>query len=377
MLIIDDTTLRDGEQTPGVSFTRKEKLDIAKRLDAIGVQEIEAGIPVMGKYEKDTFTAICNLNLNARIIAWNRALISDVKESIEAGATSIEISLPVSDIQIQSKLKKSRNWILEQLKCVLDFCKNKNIYVSVGGEDASRAEIDFLLEYVNTIKQYGGNRFRYCDTIGILDPFKTFEIISTLNRTIDLDIEIHTHNDFGMATANALAAIKAGATHVNTTVIGLGERAGNAPLEEIIMASRHVHKMEDQFDAKQIRSLSKIVSKASGRTLEPHRPVIGNLMFTHESGIHVDGVLKNPKNYEPFDPAELGMKRKLLVGNQSGLNGLKYEMEKIGVKLKGMQLALMLHEAKKESSRLKKSLSHSDLIRLYENLKSCTYFKVA
>jgi len=369
-VIIDDTTLRDGEQTPGVSFTLNERIEIAKRLDKIGVQEIEAGIPVMGKTESKMFEKIVGLDLNARIIAWNRALIGDVKASIDAGAKSIEISLPISDIQIKGKINKTRDWIINQLKSVLDYAYSKGLYVSVGGEDASRADIEFLIEYVKTIKNHGGKRFRFCDTVGVLDPFKTYEIVRKIKESADIDIEVHTHNDFGMATANALAAIKAGATHVNTTVIGLGERAGNAPLEEVIMASRHVYDHKNDFDTKKLRALAEFVAKASGRKIEPQRPVIGDFMFTHESGIHTDGVMKSPKNYEPFDPSELGMKRNLVFGNQSGSSVLKYILEKEGIFLENWQLSGLLREAKNLARRNKSILKKREIIGLYNDIKA-------
>ena len=369
-MIIDDTTLRDGEQTPGVAFSRKEKLTIAKHLDAIGVQEIEAGIPVMGRDESRMFESIMGLGLNARIIAWNRALIGDVQASVAAGAKAIEISLPMSDVQIHTKLNKTREWILDQIKSVLDYCANFDLYVSVGGEDASRADIGFLEEYVKTIEAHGADRFRFCDTVGILDPFRTYELTSKIREITKLDIEVHTHNDFGMATANAMAAVRAGATHVNTTVMGLGERAGNAPLEEIIMASRHVYGMNDSFDTKNMRSLSEYVAKAAGRNLDPQKPVIGEFMFTHESGIHTDGVIKNPKNYEPFDPEELNMKRNLVFGNQSGLAVLRYILEQEGFSLENYQLTGLLHEAKKLARRNKAVLNRAEVIGLYSKLTS-------
>lgn len=370
MIIIDDTTLRDGEQTPGVAFTRKEKLTIAKHLDAIGVQEIEAGIPVMGPAESRMFESIMELGLNARIIAWNRALIGDVQASVAAGAKAIEISLPLSDVQITTKLNKTREWVLGQVRSVLDFCANHRLYVSVGGEDASRADFEFLAEYIKTIEAHGADRFRFCDTVGVLDPFKTFELTAKIREITDMDIEVHTHNDFGMATANALAAVKAGATHVNTTVMGLGERAGNAPMEEVIMASRHIYGMNDSFDTKNMRALSEYVAKAAGRNLDPQKPVIGEFMFTHESGIHTDGVLKNPKNYEPFDPEELSMKRNLVFGNQSGLAVLKYILEQEGFVLEDFQLAGLLLEAKKLARRNKAVLNRAEVIGLYSRLTS-------
>lgn len=368
VMIIDDTTLRDGEQTPGVAFTKAEKLTIAKHLDAIGVQEIEAGIPVMGMAESAMFEAILELGLDARIIAWNRALVGDVKASVAAGAKAIEISLPMSDIQIQTKLNKTREWVLDQIKSVLDYCSTQDLYVSVGGEDASRADFEFIAEYVKAIEAHGADRFRFCDTVGVLDPFSTHDIIKKIREITDMDIEVHTHNDFGMATANAMAAVKAGATHVNTTVIGLGERAGNAPLEEIVMASRHVYNMEDNFDTKNMRSLSEYVAKAAGRGIDPQRPVIGEFMFTHESGIHTDGVLKNPKNYEPFDPAELNMERNLVFGNQSGAAVLKHILEQEGLFLEDFQLTGLLHHAKKLSRKNKSVLNKAQMIDLYSRI---------
>lgn len=364
-MIIDDTTLRDGEQTPGVTFSRKEKLTIARHLDAIGVQEIEAGIPVMGSSESRMFESITELGLKARIIAWNRALIGDVQASIAAGANAIEISLPMSDVQIRTKLGKTRQWVLDQVKSVLDFCANHDLYVSVGGEDASRADFKFLAEYVSVIEKHGADRFRFCDTVGILDPFKTYELTSKIREITDMDIEVHTHNDFGMATANAMAALKAGATHVNTTVIGLGERAGNAPLEEVIMASRHVYRNTDTYNTKNMRSLSEYVAKAAGRNLDPQRPVIGEFMFTHESGIHTDGVIKNPQNYEPFDPSELNMTRNLVFGNQSGVAVLKYILQQEGLVLEDFQLQGLLAEAKKLARKRKSILDKKQVMGLY------------
>lgn len=367
-MIIDDTTLRDGEQTPGVAFTRAERLEIARRLDSIGVQEIEAGIPVMGKEESAMFEAMMDMGLNARMIAWNRALKGDVEASVAAGANAIEISLPLSDIQIDTKLRKSRLWVLNQIKEVLEFCSKYDLYISVGGEDASRADPNFIEQYVKTIEQYGANRFRFCDTVGILDPFRTYNMTKRIRECTNLDLEVHTHNDFGMATANAMAAVQAGATHVNTTVIGLGERAGNAPLEEIIMAARHVYGIKDEFNTKHLRPLSEFVAEAAGRQVDPQRPVIGEFMFTHESGIHTDGVLKNPKNYEPFDPEELNMKRHLVFGNQSGAHVLEHILIQEGIQLEKWQLTALLNEAKKLARENKSVLRNKDVYSLCKKM---------
>ncbi len=194
-------------------------------LDDIGVGELECGIPAMGKEEQKTLKALVDLGLGARLISWNRALLSDIQASLDCGITAVDISLSVSDIHIAHKLKKSRDWVKEQLKTALGFAKQHGLYVSVGGEDSSRADIVFLFELLKIAEQEGADRFRFCDTLGILDPFTTFEKVLALRQASSLEIEVHTHNDLGMATANSIAGIRAGARYVNTTVNGLGERA--------------------------------------------------------------------------------------------------------------------------------------------------------
>src|SRR6266568_2975388 len=263
-IIIDDTTLRDGEQTAGMVFSKKEKLTIARMLDSIGVQELECGIPAMGEEERDSIRALVELGLNARLITWNRAVIPDIQASIDCGVTAVDISLSVSDQMIAHKLRKSREWVKEQLKTALGFAKEHGLYVSVGGEDASRADLAFLTELMEITRELGGDRFRFCDTLGILDPFTMYAKIRTLRDTVpDLDIEVHTHNDLGMATANAIAGVRAGARFVNTTVNGLGERAGNAALEEVVMGLKYACGIDLGIDTHRFREVSRLVAKAS------------------------------------------------------------------------------------------------------------------
>lgn len=366
-VIVDDTTLRDGEQTAGVVFSIAEKMAIAGMLDAAGVPEIECGIPAMGADEQDAVRALVKMGLNARLITWNRAVVSDIRASLACGVTAVDISLSVSDIMIEHKLGKSREWVKEQLKMALGFAKDQQLYVSVGGEDSGRADMDFLIELLHLSRSMGADRFRFCDTLGTLDPFDIYGKISHLRGAVpDLDLEVHTHNDLGMATANALAAIRAGARFVNTTVNGLGERAGNAALEEVVMALKVARGIDSGIDTRCFLELSRLVGRASRRPPPPWKAVVGERVFAHESGIHADGVIKNPMNYEGFDPAEVGLERHLVVGKHSGSGALVERYRALGISLEKHEAKRLLASVRGLSGLLKRPLSDRDLYMIYE-----------
>ena len=366
-VIIDDTTLRDGEQTAGVAFTVKEKVSIARMLDSMGVQELECGIPAMGEEERASIRALVDLGLNARLITWNRAVIGDIDASLACGISSVDLSLSVSDVMIRNKLGKSRAWVKEQLRQALGYAKQHNLYVSIGGEDASRADLNFLAELMGIAHSMGADRFRFCDTLGILDPFTMYEKVRALRSAVpELDIEVHTHNDLGMATANAIAGIKAGARFVNTTVNGLGERAGNAALEEVVMALKVSCGIDPGIETHRFREISRFVGRASHRPVPAWKAVVGDSAFAHESGIHADGVIKNPKNYEGFDPSEVGLVRQLVVGKHSGTSGLLERYRVLGINLSREAATFLLGKARNLAERRKRPLSDTDLMRLHE-----------
>ncbi len=365
-ITIDDTTLRDGEQTAGVVFSRGEKIAIARMLDTIGVREIECGIPAMGKEEKESIKALVDLGLAARLITWNRALVPDIRASVECGISAVDISLSVSDRMITNKLNKDRNWVREQLKTALGFAKDQGLYVSVGGEDASRADLAFVVELMEITRSLGGDRFRFCDTLGILDPFTTYERISHLRRSVpEVPIEVHTHNDLGMATANAIAGVRAGACFVNTTVNGLGERAGNAALEEVVMGLKHACGIETGVATHRFRELSLFVAKASRRELPAWKAVVGERVFAVESGLHADGVIKDPKNYEGFDPAEVGLSRQFIVGKHSGTSGLVERFKAMGIGVNRQEADCLLELVRQRAQKVKRPLSDRELVNLY------------
>ncbi len=264
---IVDTTLRDGEQAAGIVFTAAEKIAIAKMLDRAGVHQIEAGIPAMGREEQETIKKIINLGLKAPILTWNRLNLGDIKASINCGANFVHISVPVSEIHIHCKLRKTRQWILDNIKRAVWYALNHGCRVSVGAEDASRADFAFLCEFAGVARGEGVERLRYADTLGILDPFSARERVRELIEVTGLDIEIHAHNDFGMAIANTVAAVKGGARYVSTTVNGIGERAGNAPVEDVDIAVERFMGYSFGLDRNVLSALSRFVAEATCRRL--------------------------------------------------------------------------------------------------------------
>jgi homocitrate synthase NifV len=369
---IDDTTLRDGEQTAGVVFANDEKIHIAKMLDEIGVHQIEAGIPTMGGDEKEAIKDIASLGLNCSILGWNRAVKSDVDASLECGVDAVAISISSSDIHIEHKLMKSREWVLESMSSTVNYAKDYNLYVSVNAEDASRSDMEFLLQFARTAKEAGADRLRYCDTLGILDPFETFMRVKTIIDIVKIDIEMHTHNDFGMAIANAIAGIKAGATYVNTTVNGLGERAGNASFEELVMALKYIEEIDMGFNTKLFRELSEYVATASARFIPTWKPIVGANLFVYESENRAHAVIVDPSTYELFKPEDVGLERKIIVGKYSGVSALKLKLNSLGYKVKDEEdeEAKEISEiTRSKSVALKRSLYDSEIIDVYKSYK--------
>lgn len=363
-VLINDTTLRDGEQAAGVAFNLEEKVAIAKFLDAIGVHEIEVGIPAMGQEETRAISVMTEMDLQAKLLGWNRAVISDIEASIACGLKRVHIAIPVSGIQIAAKFHGQWRITLQQLKDSISFAVDKGLWVAVGGEDASRADESFLLDVAQYAQEWGASRFRFCDTVGILDPFSTYTRVKRLVMALLIPVEVHTHNDFGLATANALAGIKAGALSVNTTVNGLGERAGNAALEEVVMALKRIYGVNVGLDTPRLLELSRLVAAASGCNVPPWKAIVGENTFAHEAGIHAHGVLQNPMTYEPFAPEEVGWERRLVVGKHSGRHLLSSVLEQHGIFLNSQETQSLLDAVRQESVEKKRSLSVQELLNL-------------
>lgn len=329
-VFINDTTLRDGEQAPRVAFTARDKLTIARALAEAGVDEIEVGTPAMGRDEIEAIAGVVGEGLPCRIIAWCRLTRSDVDAALAAGVAHVNISTPMSRLQIGVKLGVDVETVAERVRATLSYAREKGLTVALGGEDSSRADPRDIGVILRAATAAGAWRYRFADTLGVLDPFSTYEAISRVRQETDLPIEFHGHDDVGLATANTLAAIRAGATHASATVLGLGERAGNAPLEEIAVALGHVARGQTNVRLEKLHALSKLVAKAARRRIGRAKPIVGTDVFTHESGIHVAALLKDARCYQSIDPSRLGRRNTVVLAKHSGVAALRSKCAELG-----------------------------------------------
>jgi homocitrate synthase NifV len=322
----------------------------------------------MGAEERSAIRELASLGLTARLLVWSRMHAQDLKQCGSLGVNLVDLCLPVSDQQLRYKLNWSRQQALEKLHYYVLLARDMGLEVIVGGEDASRADQDFLLTVAEESQAAGACRFRFADTLGIMEPFGTLRIFQRLRAAVDIDLEVHAHDDLGLATANSLAAAMGGASHINTTVNGLGERAGNAPLEEVVLGLRKLYGFQIEMDLTRFPMLSQTVAAAANRPLCWHKSLIGEGAFTHEAGIHVDGLLKHPLNYQGVDPAELGRQHRVVLGKHSGTQAVCQVFSELGMPLSRQQATLVLQRIRAFVSCAKRSPDRHDLEVFYREL---------
>nr|QNO51058.1 (R)-citramalate synthase CimA [Methanosarcinales archaeon ANME-1 ERB6] len=339
-----DTSLRDGEQTPGVSLTPEQKLQIAKQLDILGVDYIEAGTAVISEGEQRGIKGIANEGLKAEISSFARLLKGDIDAAIECDVDTVNLVAPVSDAHIKKKLKTDRESLRNRTLEMVDYVKGHGLKVEISAEDASRADTGFLKSFFSDLAAVV-DRLCFCDTVGILYPERTkelFELICDFNTPV----AVHCHNDFGLATVNSVAAVLAGAEVVHVTVNGLGERAGNASLEEVVTALELLYGMKTNIVKSKLYETSRLVGNLTKVPVAPNKPLVGDNVFTHESGMHVHGTLADTTLYEPMDPGIVGRKRRFAFGKHTGTASVKMALEEQGIQADKEQMSKILAKVK-------------------------------
>jgi D-citramalate synthase len=362
-----DTTLRDGEQTPGVSLVPENKLRIAQRLDELGVDVIEAGFAAASEGEMEAVTLIAKQGLRAEISSCARGTRGDIEAVAKSGADSIHLVIPTSDIHLKYKLNKTQEQLLKITEDSVQLAKSCGLIVELSAEDATRTDVDFLKKFYEVGVATGADRVVACDTVGVLTPEKSYELFTELYNSVKVPISVHCHNDFGMAVANSIAALRAGATQVHATINGLGERAGNASLEEIVVSLKQLYNLDLNIKTELLYSTSQLVSRLTGINVQPNKAIVGENAFTHESGIHTQGLLAHPLTYEPIAPELVGGTRRISPGKHSGTHGIQSALDKMGLKPTEDQFKEIFKRIKELGDK-GKTVMDADVLAIAENV---------
>ena len=350
-IVIYDSTLRDGEQMPGISFSPEQKLAVARKLDEIGVPEIEAGFPAVSKTEVESIKTIANEGLNAKILALSRLKKEDIDAAIRSDADIVLLFIASSPLHLKYKLHCSEQEIKDKVVESIEYAKNHGIVPSFSTEDSTRTPLKFLEELVTLANEAGAKRIGFTDTVGCATPHTIKYLFSHMRKLVSTPFSAHLHNDFGLGLINAITAISSGATHVCTTINGWGERAGNVPLEQLVISLKILYKKDLGIDTTKLWEVSEMVSHFTGLPIPKTHPLVGSNIFSHESGIHVAAILENPRTYESISPELVGNKRNLVLGKHTGKHIIRQLLDDHGIEANEELLVDVVSQVKQLGER--------------------------
>ena len=362
---IFDTTLRDGEQTPGISLTPDEKVKIARQLDKLGVDAVEAGFPIASAGECESVGAVAKAGLSCEVVGLARANKHDIDVTLGTGVGSVHVFIATSDLHLRHKLKMSRDQVLQRIADCVAYASKQGKVVEFSAEDATRTEISFLREAYRTAERSGANRLNIPDTVGVCSPHSIAQITKEIVSSVNVPVSIHCHDDFGLSVANSLAAIEAGAEQAHVTINGLGERAGNTSLEELVMSLHRLYNLNTKINTELLNETSKLVATLTGVRVQPNKAVVGENAFGHESGIHTHGITEMPLTYEPYDPAIVGRRRWFQAGKHAGAHGIATQLAETGLFPDQNQLGEIVTRVKDIGDK-GKTVTDADLIAITE-----------
>ncbi len=364
---IFDTTLRDGEQMHGVTYTIDEKILIAQQLSELGVPKIEAGFPITSDGETEAVKRIASLGLDSQIVALARPLKADIDKALDCGVPYIHIFISTSDLHIETMMKTTREDVIRQAVEGIEYAKEHGVFVEFSPQDATRTEMDYLKEVCRAAEGAGAEMLNIPDTVGVMTPRMTFDFFKELKEATRVPLSAHAHNDLGQAVATSLAAVEAGAEQVHVCVNGLGERAGNTSLEQVVISLIAQYEIETGINTRKIAETSSLVERLSGIYMPPNTPIIGDNAFAHEAGIHVHGVLSHSGNYEILRPEFVGKRSRIHAGKHAGRHGISSLMEDLGLEPTRDQLRVVAAEVKRLGDT-GKIVTDSDLYAIAKNV---------
>jgi 2-isopropylmalate synthase len=362
---IFDTTLRDGEQTPGVSLTVEEKVKIACQLDKLGVDAVEAGFPIVSKGERESVAAISGAGLSCEVVGLARANRADVDAAVDSKVRCVHVFLATSDLHLKYKLKLTRQEVIQKITDSVAYAKSRGVLVEYSAEDATRTGMEFLKNAYQAAENAGADRVNIPDTVGVTSPQTIAHITKEIASSVKIPVSIHCHDDFGLAVANSLAAVEAGAVQAHVTINGLGERAGNTSLEELVMSLHRLYSRKTRIKTELLYETSKLVSTLTGIRVQPNKAVVGDNAFGHESGIHTHGIAEMPLTYEPYDPADVGRRRWFQAGKHAGAHGVAVQLAEAGYFPDKGQLTEIVSRVKDIGDK-GKTVTDADLVAITE-----------